>query len=138
MVAALAAAAFFQAARALANAAWPGDADADGVGVGAELAGVVPAVLAGVVETGVVETDAAAVAACRVLGAAAGALDPAELHAATVKIVVSNSPVAGRNRSLFMPLVTRELSVRLGADAPPLGDLGTENYVRRPITARSA
>jgi len=114
MVAALAAAAFFQAARALANAAWPGDADADGVGVGAELAGVVAAVLAGAVETGVVETDAAAVAACRVLGAAAGALDPAELHAATVKIVVSNSPVAGRNRSLFMPLVTRELSVRLG------------------------
>ena len=110
MVAALAAAAFFQAARALANAAWPGDADADGVGVGAELAGVVAAVLAGAVETGVVET----VAACRVLGAAAGALDPAELHAATVKIVVSNSPVAGRNRSLFMPLVTRELSVRLG------------------------
>ena len=112
MVAALAAAAFFQAARALANAAWPGDADADGVG--AELAGAVAAVLAGAVETGVVETDAAAVAACRVLGAAAGALDPAELHAATVKIVVSNSPVAGRNRSLFMPLVTRELSVRLG------------------------
>ena len=113
----MAAAAFFQAARALANAAWPSDADADGAGVVAELAGVVAAVLAGavetgVVETGVVETDAAAVAACCVL--AAEALDPAELHAATVKIVVSNSPVVGRNRSLFMSLLTRELSVRLG------------------------
>jgi hypothetical protein len=97
MVAAFAAAAFFQAARALANPAFSVDADAGGAGTEAELAGAVVTVLAGVAEA-----DAASVATCRVLGAAAGPLDPAEPHAATVTIVANRTPVTGKNRSLVM------------------------------------
>jgi hypothetical protein len=100
IVAAFAAAAFFQAARALANSALSVDADADGAGADAELAGVVDAELL----AGAVDADAAsvAVAVCWVLGAAAGALDPAELQAVTVRIVANRTPVTGRNRSLVM------------------------------------
>jgi hypothetical protein len=66
------------------------------------------------VVAGVAEADAASVATCRVVGAAAGALDPAELHAATVVIVASSTPVTGRKRTIFMSLVTREPGVWLG------------------------
>lgn len=111
-MAAFAAAALFHWARALANAACPAGADADGVGDAvcpaeatavAELAGVVAAVAAG-----------DAVVVCCVLGAAVGALDPAVLQAATDRIVTSNTPVTGRNRSLVTCMVTREPGVWLG------------------------
>ena len=112
MVAAFAAAAFFHAARALANAALSVDAEADGAGADAELTKVVDTELL----AGALEADAAAVAVavCAVLGAAAGALDPAEPHAPTVMIVASSTPVSGRNRTLFTSMMTRELGVWLG------------------------
>jgi hypothetical protein len=100
MVAAFAAAAFFQAARALANAVLCVDAEADGGGTDAEPTGVVDAELL----AAAVDADAAAVAVvvCAVPGVAAGALDPAEPQAATVMIVANRTPVTGRNRSLVM------------------------------------
>jgi hypothetical protein len=126
MMAAFAAAASFHWARALANAACPAGADGDGVGdaVGPdELTAVADAEMGGAVvvaAAAVVEVDA--VSACCVLGAATGWLAPALLHAATVKIVATSTPVTGRNRSLFMPTQTRELGVWLGCSRPQVGE----------------
>jgi hypothetical protein len=122
-VAAFAAAAFFQEARASANAAWPAGGGVGG-GVGDTACPVVspvvtdgdPAGVVAPVSAGVAEVDAAPVtcAACRVPGAAAGLLALAAPHAVTVKIVASSTPATGRNRSLVMSGVTRDLGVWLG------------------------
>src|SRR5215472_9466615 len=40
-------------------------------------------------------------------------------HAVTVKIVASSTPATGRNRSLVMSLVTRDLGIWLGPGGAP-------------------
>jgi hypothetical protein len=74
------------------------------------------------VSAGVAEADAALVtgAACRVPGTAAGLLVLAAPHAVTVKIVASSTPATGRNRSLVMSVVTRDVGVWLGS--APIAD----------------